>query len=82
MDDISVLKVIAGVFLLVFGVPNQVIDYKHRKNKDYEPGNAWGYYARLAREGSWEGRFMMWSGYIGIYAIIGVLGYAFYVLAK
>jgi hypothetical protein len=82
MDDISVLKIIAGVFMLVVGIPNQIIDYKHRKNADYEPGNAWGYYARLAKEGSWEGRFMMWSGYIGIYAIIGVLGYGFYVLAK
>lgn len=82
MDDVSVLKMIAGVFMLVVGIPNQIIAYKHRKNKDYEPGNAWGYYARLAKEGSWEGRFMMWSGYLGIYAIIGIIGYGFYVLAK
>ena len=82
MDDVTILKIIAGVFMLVVGIPNQIIDYKHRKNKDYEPGNAWGYYARLARGGSWEGRFMMWSGYLGIYAIIGVTGYAFYALAK
>lgn len=82
MDGIVVLKVIAGIFLVVFGIPNQIIDYKHRKNKAYEPGNAWGYYARLAREGNWEGRFMMWSGYLAIFLIVGATGYLVYGLTR
>jgi hypothetical protein len=82
MDDISVLKLISSVFVIVLGIPNAIIDYKHSKNAVYEPGNAWGYYAKLAREGNWEGRFIMWSGYLGIYAIIGVTGYAFYALSR
>lgn len=82
MDDVNVLNIISGVFMVVVGIPNRIIDYKHSKHKDYQPGNAWGYYARLAREGSWEGRFMMFSGYLGIYTIIGVTAYVFYVLSK
>lgn len=74
------LKIIALIFVLVFGIPNQIIDYKHRKL--YEPGHAWGYYAKLSNEGNWAGRFMMWSGYIGIYFIVGALGYTFYLLTR
>lgn len=75
-----ILKIFALIFVVVFGIPNQIIDYKHRKR--YEPGHAWGYYAKLSKEGNWEGRFMMWSGYIAIYFIIGVLGYTFYLLTQ
>lgn len=72
------LKLLTLIFLIVFGIPNQIIDYKHRKR--YEPGHAWSYYAKLSKEGSWEGRFMMWSTYLAIYFIFGALGYTFYLL--
>jgi len=47
-----------------------------------EPGCAWQYYAQLAREGSREAKFMMWSGYISIYMILAIIGVAFYELAQ
>lgn len=74
------LKVLTLIFLIVFGIPNQIIDYRHRKR--YEPGHAWSYYAKLSKEGSWEGRFMMWSAYIGVYFIFGTLAYTFYLLVQ
>lgn len=74
------LKIIAAVCAIVLGIPNEVIDSKHRKRKAYEPGNAWSYYAKLSREGNWEGRFMMWSGYLCIGFIMIALGYMFYEL--
>lgn len=74
------LKVLTLIFLIVFGIPNQIIDYRHRKR--YESGHAWSYYAKLSKEGSWEGRFMMWSAYIGIYFIFGALAYTFYLLVQ
>lgn len=74
------LKILALIFLIIFGIPKQIIDYKHRKR--YEPGNAWGYYAKLSKEGNWEGRFMMWSGDIGMYFIIGALAYTFNLLTR
>lgn len=77
----TTIKIIAAVYLLVFGIANQVIDYKHRKRKAYEPGCAWQYYAQLAREGSREGKFMMWSGYIGIWLMIATLVTGCYQLA-
>ena len=76
------LKIIVAVFAIVLGIPNQLIDYKHRKQNAYEPGNAWGYYAKLSREGNWEGKFMMWSGYLGIAQIIVTLGYVLYALSR
>jgi hypothetical protein len=76
------LKIIVAIFMAVIGIPNQLIDYRHRKRNAYEPGNAWGYYAKLSKEGSWEGKFMMWSGYLGIGLIIFILGYAFYALSR
>lgn len=75
-----VLKILAFVLVIVVGIPNNIIDHKHRKR--YEPGNAWGYYAKLSKEGSWEGKFMMWSGYIGIAFIVAVIGYSFYALSR
>jgi len=75
-----ILKMAALVFVIVLGIPNQIIDYKHRKN--YEPGNVWGYYAKLSKEGSWEGKFMMWTGYIGIAYIVVATGYLFYALSR
>lgn len=76
------LKIMAAILAILLGIPNQIIDYKHRKQKRYEPGNAWGYYARLSRDGSWEGKFMIWSSYLAIGFIIVTLGYTFYVLSR
>lgn len=76
------LKIIALVLIIFLGIPNQIIDYKHRKRKAYEHGNAWAYYSKLSKEGNWEGRFMMWSAYIGIYFVIGTLCYTFYALTR
>lgn len=76
------LKAIALVLIIVLGIPIQIIDYKHRKRKGYIPGNAWTYYAQLCKEGSWEGRFMMWSAYIGIAFVIVVIAHMFYTLSK
>lgn len=76
------IKTIALILIVSLGIPNQIIDYKHRKRKAYEHGNAWAYYSKLSKEGNWEGRFMMWSGYLGIYFIIGTLCYAFYALTR
>lgn len=78
----ATIKIMAAVYLLVFGIANQVIDYKHRKRNAYEPGCAWQYYSRLAREGSREGKFMMWSGYLGIWLIIATLVTGCYTLAS
>lgn len=75
-----VLKVTALVLVIILGIPNQIIDYKHQKR--YESGNAWGYYAKLSKEGSWEGKFMMWSGYIGIAFVLVAIGYLFYALSR
>lgn len=76
------LKLIVGLFAIIFGIPNMIIDHKHRKRRAYQPGNAWGYYAKLSREGNWEGKFMMWSGYAGIALIIASLVYLFYALSR
>lgn len=76
------MKIIVGIYVLIVGVVNNVIDYKHRKRNAYEPGCAWQYYAQLAREGSREAKFMMWSGYISIYMIFAIMGVAFYELAQ
>ena len=70
-----VLKGILLLFIIFFGIPNQIIDYKHRKKKAYEPGDAWAYYSRLSKEGSAEGKFMMWSTYCGIAFIVVFLAY-------
>jgi hypothetical protein len=76
------IKIIVAVFTVVLGIPNKIIDAKHRKWKAYLPGNAWEYYAKLSKEGDWEGRFMIWSGVLAIYLVLGILGYAFYALAR
>lgn len=65
-------KIAVLLFAIVFGIPNQIIDYKHRKKKAYEPGDAWAYYSKLSKEGNAEGRFMMCSTYCGIGLIIAV----------
>jgi hypothetical protein len=75
-----VVKMTALVLIIFLGIPNQIIDYKHRKN--YEPGNVWGYYAKLSKEGSWEGKFMMWSGYTAIAYIVVATGFMFYALSR
>jgi len=76
------IKIITFLFVILVGIPNQVIDYKHRKRKAYEHGNAWAYYSQLSKEGSWEGKFMMWSAYIGFYCILGMSGFTFYQLCQ
>lgn len=76
------IKIIALILIIFLGIPNQIIDYRHRKRKAYEHGNASAYYTKLSKEGCWEGRFMMWSGYIAIYFVIGTICYAFYALTR
>ena len=71
----SVKGYLVVVLSSFFGIPNQIIDYKHRKKKAYEPGDAWAYYSRLSKEGSAEGKFMMCSTYCGIAFIVVVLAY-------
>lgn len=66
------------LFAVISGIPNQIIDYKHRKNKAYEPGDAWAYYSKLSKEGNGEGKFMMWSTYCGIALIVAALAYVAY----
>lgn len=68
-------QIAVAIFAIVFGIPNQIIDYKHRKNKAYEPGDAWAYYSKLAKEGNAEGKFMMWSSYCGIFLMVAALVY-------
>ena len=77
----TTIEIIAAVCLLVFGIANQIIDYKHRKRKACEPGCAWQYYSQLARGGSREGKFMMWSGCLGIWFMIATLVTGCYQLA-
>ena len=70
-----VFKIVVAIFVIFIGIPNQLIDYKHRKKNAYEPGNAWAYYSKLSQDGNIEGKFMMWSGYCGIGLILAVLAY-------
>lgn len=69
------IKFLVLFFAIVFGIPNQIIDYKHRKNKSYEPGDAWACYSRLSKEGNAEGKFMVWSTYCGIGLVVATLAY-------
>jgi hypothetical protein len=71
-------QIVAIVFVVVFGIPNQIIDYKHRKNKAYEPGDAWAYYSRLSKEGHRDAKFMMFSTYCGIALIFATIAYLAY----
>lgn len=68
-------QIAVAIFAIVFGIPNQIIDYKHRKKKAYEPRDAWAYYSKLAKEGNAEGKFMMWSSYCGIFLMVAALVY-------
>ncbi len=70
-----VLKDILLLFIIFFSIPNQIIDYKHRQKKACEPGDAWAYYSRLSKQGSAEGKLMMWSAYCGIAFIVVILAY-------
>ncbi len=78
----AVLKIISLIALVVIGIPNTLIDHKHRKRKAYGHGNAWAYYSELAKAGSWEGKFMMWSGYVCIWLVILTIGFGFYELSR
>ena len=68
-----VLKFITLVFVVGIGIPCYVIDFRHRRNKDYVPGNEWSYYSRLKREGHRDGQFMMRSAYAGIALIAAAI---------
>lgn len=74
------LEIAVVLFAIFFGIPNQIIDYKHRKRKAYEPGDAWAYYSKLSKEGNAEAKFMMWSTYCGIGLIVAALVYLIYQL--
>jgi len=78
----SVFNILLFLFLVVGGIGNAVIDYRHQKKDGYIPGHAWSYYSKLSKAGSWEGKFMMWSGYIAIALIILVTALTFYKLAS
>ncbi|SFM79800.1 hypothetical protein SAMN02982985_05344 [Rugamonas rubra] len=66
------------VFVILFGIPSQIIDFKHRRKGAYLPGNEWDYYSTLSKTGSLEGKFMMWSAYGGISLIIATVSYLGY----
>jgi hypothetical protein len=74
-------KIIGVLIMIVIGIPIQIIDYKHRKNKAYEPGDAWAYYSKLSKEGSKEGKFMMYASYLAIAFLIAVIGFGAYQLS-
>lgn len=76
------LEIVVPVFMIVVGIPNKIIDNKHRKRNAYEPGNAWGYYAKLSKEGNREGKFMMWSGYLAIGLVLALFVDLFYTLSR
>ncbi|MRW93866.1 hypothetical protein GJ699_28130 [Duganella sp. FT80W] len=67
------IQIAVVLFTVVLGIPIQIIDYKHRKKKAYEPGDAWAYYSRLSKEGNPEGKFMMAATYCGIAIIVAAL---------
>lgn len=64
-------------YILLCGIPMQIIDYKHMKKRAYERGNVWGYYTALSKSGSVEAKFMVWSSCFGIGMVVGLLGIAF-----
>jgi hypothetical protein len=74
--------IVVPIYLVFFGIPNKMIDSKHRKRKAYEPGHEWSYYAKLSKEGNWGGRFMMWSSYLGIGVVLALIAETFYVLSR
>jgi hypothetical protein len=78
----AIIKLLALLLILGLGIPCQIIDYRHRKRSGYQPGNAWSYYAKLSREGDRGARFMMFSTYVAIYFIVGVIAFGFYALVQ
>lgn len=62
--------IVLVLFLAFIAIPNIIIDHKHRKKGGRGIQNAWTYYSNLNKEGSWEGRYMMWSRYITIFFAI------------
>lgn len=71
-------KLAALVIVVLLGIPRLVIDFKHRKKSGYHPGNEWAYYSRLSKEGSAEGKFMMFVTYFAITFIVGLMAYVTY----
>ena len=72
------LKAVLVMFVIFFGIPSLIIDFKHRKKSEYHPGSEWAYYSKLSKDGSTEGRFMMFTTYIGILFIVAVVAYLVY----
>jgi len=67
------LKFALAACILVIGGGNRYLHRKHRRRAAYTPGRAWSYYARLRREGNWEGTFMLWSTASGIAIALGLV---------
>ena len=78
----SAMQIVVLVFYVVIGIPNKIIDHKHRKREGYDRANPAVYYSRLSKEGNWEGKFMIGSGYMGFYCILTVCGIGFYELCQ
>jgi hypothetical protein len=77
-----IFEIVVPIFLIVFGIPNKIIDAKHRKRNAYEFGHAWGYYTKLSKAGSWEGKFMVWSAYLGVALVLALFIELFYDLSR
>lgn len=67
------LKFALAFYILVIGGGNRYLHRKHRRRAEYGRGSAWSYYARLKRQGNWEGTFMLWSTVSGIAVTGGLL---------
>lgn len=74
----DIIKIALLIFALVLGLPALIIDYRHQKNKAYEPGDAWAYYSKRSKQGHADAKFMMLNTYVGIVFIVAVLAYLAY----
>jgi len=68
------LKFALAASILVIGGGSQYIHRKHRRRAEYVASGAWSYYARLRRQGRWEGTFMLWSVASSVVIAAGLLG--------
>jgi len=74
------LKFALAGYIVVIGGVNRYLHRKHKKRAHYLPGRAWSYYARLRRQGNWEGTFMLWStGLSGIIALALLAMFAWHI---
>jgi hypothetical protein len=56
-----VLKLAFAATLLILGGGNRFLHRRHRQRIAATHSSAWSYYARLRRQGNWQGTFMLWS---------------------